>query len=200
MQNGNGTGCRRLRRRRVASRLQQRTVRQSLSGRVCCLPAHGTAHIPLGLGHRALWRRAVEYQTEKRHYAHVDCPGHADYVKNMITGAAQACPLALRLGPVDHGPPSCSSVLHKLLSWLCALLVATWRDGRLATSGRLGCWVLPRQVLDGLKTSGMAGGRWTAQYWWSLRRTGRCRRRASTSCWRGRRAPHLFESFRQRQT
>jgi elongation factor Tu len=31
----------------------------------------------------------VEYQTEKRHYAHVDCPGHADYVKNMVTGAAQ---------------------------------------------------------------------------------------------------------------
>src|SRR5665213_877710 len=31
----------------------------------------------------------VEYSTKKRHYAHVDCPGHADYVKNMITGAAQ---------------------------------------------------------------------------------------------------------------
>ena len=31
----------------------------------------------------------VEYETSKRHYAHVDCPGHADYVKNMITGAAQ---------------------------------------------------------------------------------------------------------------
>ena len=31
----------------------------------------------------------VEYQTANRHYAHVDCPGHADYVKNMVTGAAQ---------------------------------------------------------------------------------------------------------------
>ncbi|MBO4605509.1 MAG: 50S ribosome-binding GTPase, partial [Bacteroidales bacterium] len=31
----------------------------------------------------------VEYETEARHYAHVDCPGHADYVKNMVTGAAQ---------------------------------------------------------------------------------------------------------------
>ena len=36
----------------------------------------------------------VEYETEKRHYAHVDCPGHADYIKNMITGAAQMTALS----------------------------------------------------------------------------------------------------------
>ena len=41
----------------------------------------------------------VEYETAKRHYAHVDCPGHADYIKNMITGAA-ACALAARAGIV----------------------------------------------------------------------------------------------------
>ncbi len=48
----------------------------------------------------------VEYETEKRHYAHVDCPGHADYVKNMITGAAQMVeamvPLANMFGYVNQ--------------------------------------------------------------------------------------------------
>ena len=38
---------------------------------------------------RGLDTSHVEYETETRHYAHVDCPGHAEYVKNMITGAAQ---------------------------------------------------------------------------------------------------------------
>ena len=45
----------------------------------------------------------VEYQTEKRHYAHVDCPGHADYVKNMITGAAQMDGAILLVAATD-GP------------------------------------------------------------------------------------------------
>ena len=45
----------------------------------------------------------VEYQTEKRHYAHVDCPGHADYVKNMITGAAQMDG-AIRVVSAADGP------------------------------------------------------------------------------------------------
>ncbi len=47
----------------------------------------------------------VEYQTEKRHYAHVDCPGHADYVKNMITGAAQMDGAILVLSASDGPMP-----------------------------------------------------------------------------------------------
>src|SRR5512136_1443073 len=45
----------------------------------------------------------VEYQTENRHYAHVDCPGHADYIKNMITGAAQMDG-AILVVAADDGP------------------------------------------------------------------------------------------------
>ncbi|MCF2669729.1 elongation factor Tu [Butyricicoccus pullicaecorum] len=47
----------------------------------------------------------VEYQTEKRHYAHVDCPGHADYVKNMITGAAQMDGAILVVSSADGPMP-----------------------------------------------------------------------------------------------
>jgi elongation factor Tu len=47
----------------------------------------------------------VEYQTEKRHYAHVDCPGHADYVKNMITGAAQMDGAILVVAATDGPMP-----------------------------------------------------------------------------------------------
>ena len=47
----------------------------------------------------------VEYQTEARHYAHVDCPGHADYVKNMITGAAQMDGAILVVAATDGPMP-----------------------------------------------------------------------------------------------
>ncbi len=47
----------------------------------------------------------VEYETEKRHYAHVDCPGHADYVKNMVTGAAQMDGGILVVGATDGPMP-----------------------------------------------------------------------------------------------
>src|SRR5258705_3984128 len=71
----------------------------------------------------------VEYESEQRHYAHVDCPGHADYVKNMITGAAQM-----------DGAILVVSAVHP------------------------------------------AQRRWTAPSWWSVPRTVRCRRLASTFC------------------
>src|SRR6188472_2000675 len=47
----------------------------------------------------------VEYETVTRHYAHVDCPGHADYVKNMITGAAQMDGAVLLISAVDGPMP-----------------------------------------------------------------------------------------------
>jgi len=47
----------------------------------------------------------VEYETDKRHYAHVDCPGHADYVKNMITGAAQMDGAILVVSSADGPMP-----------------------------------------------------------------------------------------------
>ncbi len=56
----------------------------------------------------------VEYETEKRHYAHVDCPGHADYVKNMITGAAQMDGAILVLAATDG--PMAQTMEHILLA------------------------------------------------------------------------------------
>lgn len=56
----------------------------------------------------------IEYQTEKRHYAHVDCPGHADYVKNMITGAAQMDGAILVVAATDGPMPQTRE--HILLS------------------------------------------------------------------------------------
>lgn len=56
----------------------------------------------------------VEYETEKRHYAHVDCPGHADYVKNMITGAAQMDGAILVIAATDG--PMAQTQEHILLS------------------------------------------------------------------------------------
>jgi len=49
--------------------------------------------------------RHVEYETDKRHYAHVDCPGHADYIKNMITGAAQMDGAILVVSAADGAMP-----------------------------------------------------------------------------------------------
>ena len=57
----------------------------------------------------------VEYQTAKRHYAHVDCPGHVDYIKNMITGAAQMDGAILVVSAPDGPMPQTRE--HVLLAW-----------------------------------------------------------------------------------
>ncbi|MFA5124987.1 MAG: elongation factor Tu [Patescibacteria group bacterium] len=57
----------------------------------------------------------VEYETEKRHYAHVDCPGHADYIKNMITGAAQMDGAILVVAATDGPMPQTRE--HILLAY-----------------------------------------------------------------------------------
>src|SRR3954466_6079708 len=56
----------------------------------------------------------VEYQSDKRHYAHVDCPGHADYIKNMITGAAQMDGAILVVSAADGPMPQTAE--HILLA------------------------------------------------------------------------------------
>merc|ERR1711939_532004 len=56
----------------------------------------------------------VEYETDKRHYAHIDCPGHADFIKNMITGAAQMDGAILVVSAADGPMPQTKE--HVLLA------------------------------------------------------------------------------------
>ena len=66
----------------------------------------------------------VEYETEKRHYAHVDCPGHADYVKNMITGAAQMDGAILVVNAADGPMPQTRETYSfSSSSWCPAIVV-----------------------------------------------------------------------------
>jgi elongation factor Tu len=81
----------------------------------------------------------VEYETAKRHYAHVDCPGHADYIKNMITGAAQMDGAILVVAATDGPMPQTRE--HILL----ARQVGVPYDGGVHEQGghggrRRSCW------------------------------------------------------------
>ena len=146
---------------------------------------------------------AVEYQTESRHYAHVDCPGHADYVKNMITGAAQVtggrgC---------EGGGPGASRYVDRGGG------LRGWRTCAGGGGGAWGGWSL-EEVMDASCSGGRrradrgyrrgASGsaasyccsdprakrgpslfrcRWTARSSWSRLPTARCLRPGNTSCW-----------------
>jgi elongation factor Tu len=70
----------------------------------------------------------VEYETRERHYAHVDCPGHADYVKNMITGAAQMDGAILVVSGADGPMPQTKEhiLLAKQVGRTSRHLKCTW--------------------------------------------------------------------------
>jgi elongation factor Tu len=73
----------------------------------------------------------VEYETANRHYAHVDCPGHADYVKNMITGAAQMDGAILVVSPL-------TARCRRPASTSCSPARSACRPGRVHEQGRHG--------------------------------------------------------------
>lgn len=87
----------------------------------------------------------VEYETENRHYAHVDCPGHADYVKNMITGAAQMDGAILVVSGADGPMPQTKEhiLLAKQVSRSCGSTLCTsqsqsdcWKQNAVVTKGK----------------------------------------------------------------
>ena len=81
----------------------------------------------------------VEYETENRHYAHVDMPGHADYIKNMITGAAQVDGAILVVAATD-GPMPQASNEHVLLArqvGVPSIVVALNKVGKVDDEGLL---------------------------------------------------------------
>ena len=61
----------------------------------------------------------VEYSTANRHYAHVDCPGHADYVKNMVTGAAQMDGAIIVVASTDGPMPQTKNISFLLVRLVC---------------------------------------------------------------------------------
>ena len=85
----------------------------------------------------------VEYESEKRHYAHVDCPGHADYIKNMITGAAQMDGAILVVSALDSVMPQTRE--HVLLARQVGLDAHRGRSSTSATrSTTRRCWTSSR--------------------------------------------------------
>src|SRR5438445_385834 len=103
----------------------------------------------------------VEYVTEKRHYAHVDCPGHADYIKNMITGAAQMDGAILVVSAADGPMPQTRE--HILLArqvgvpYIVVYLTRPirWMTGSSWTRGRRG-------TTSGCCCGAPRGKRWSA--------------------------------------
>lgn len=86
----------------------------------------------------------VEYETEKRHYGHVDCPGHADYVKNMITGAAQMDGAILVVSAYDGPMPQTRE--HILLSKQVCRMAGHARVYVMRSGGEGGRWKMDGRI------------------------------------------------------
>ena len=92
----------------ITKHLSQRNLAEAVSyEKIDAAPEERERGITINTAH-------VEYETESRHYAHVDCPGHADYIKNMITGAAQMDGAILVVAATDGPMPQTRE--HILLS------------------------------------------------------------------------------------
>jgi elongation factor Tu len=98
----------------------------------------------------------IEYQTENRHYAHVDCPGHADYIKNMITGAAQMDGAILVVAGTDGPMPQTKEhiLLAKQVNVPCMVVFINKED--LVDDAEL-LELVEEEVRDELKKNGFPG-------------------------------------------
>src|SRR3979411_3487044 len=83
----------------------------------------------------------VEYETEKRHYAHVDCPGHHDYIKNMITGAAQMDGAILVVAANDGPMPQTREHVLLARQGNAPFLGGFMKQGDLVDDGAIVEWV-----------------------------------------------------------
>ena len=113
----------------------------------------------------------VEYSTANRHYAHVDCPGHADYIKNMITGAAQMDGAILVVSALDGPMPQTRE--HVLLAYQVNVpyLVVALNKSTRSTTPNCWIWSSSRCASCSRPTSSPA----TTCRWFACRRSRRCR-------------------------
>ncbi len=111
----------------------------------------------------------VEYETAKRHYAHVDCPGHADYIKNMITGAAQMDGAILVVAATDGPMPQTRE--HILLARQVGVPLHRGRDEQSGYGGRSGAAGSGRagssRTADELSVSRVTISRWCEYRRWA---------------------------------
>ena len=110
----------------------------------------------------------VEYETKARHYAHVDCPGHADYVKNMITGAAQMDGAILVVSAADGPMPQTRE--HILLARQVGVkpTISTSSPGLTTPLSTRPVTTVPRPEMEKTSSTGMRKGLSVSRTGWGM--------------------------------